>query len=217
MADYDAVGRVSKALVELLRAEIRERDALSLDREAIALTSPDDVGGGTESETRLSVYLFEIGRSDHQPGRRVTDDGKKVGSPLPLELHYLVTAYPSNTGADVTASSRDQHSVLGLAMQVLHDNSRLSGDRLGGSFDGDTELQISMDGDSDSRVARVWDTFRDVPRYPSVAYEIGPVMLDSKRERSIERVETRETRMERQRHPPVDRADGDDDFEPGPQ
>jgi hypothetical protein len=206
MADYDAIGTVSEALIDRLRSEIQDRDVLSLGRNEIALTSPDAVG--SDSDTRLSLYLFKIGRSDQRQSRRITADGVRKGSPLPLELHYLLTAYPSTAGADATANNRDQHSVLGLAMQVLYDNATLAADELGPSFHDETELQITMDSDSDSTVARVWDTFRDVPRYPSVAYEVGPVLLDSLREEKVERVSDRETNINKHERPPV-RPDDD--------
>lgn len=217
MADYDAIGTVSETLVELLRTRMRDRDGIvSLDRSEIALTSPDEVG--SDSDTRLSLYLYKVERSDQQQPRHITQNNVRKGSPLTLTLHYLMTAYPSTAGTDVTANNRDQHSVLGLAMQVLHDHSVLDGDSLGGSFSEDARVEVSMHSDSQSSatVSRVWDTFRDVPLYPSVTYEASPVLIDSLREEQIQRVAERETKLDKKERSPLKPRESEESDVNGP-
>jgi len=196
MGSYDAIGKVSEALVDTLRTNIVDREGvISLDRSEIVLTSPDDIG--TESDTRLSLYLFKVEQSDQRQPQPITDNDIRKGSPLALNLHYLLTAYPSSAGQDGTRNSRDQHSVLGLAMQVLHDTSSLSGETLGKSFSDDQRIDINMKEDAENTVSRIWDSFRDVPLYPSVTYEVSPVLIDSRREEKIQRVAERQTDVNR--------------------
>lgn len=110
MANYDAIGTVSETIVGLLRSEMVDReDVISLDRTEISLSSPDEVG--SDSDTRLSVYLYKVERNDQRPAQRITDDDIRMGSPLVMELYYLLTAYPSSAGRGETTSNRDQHSV----------------------------------------------------------------------------------------------------------
>jgi hypothetical protein len=200
VADYDAIGVVSETLVDTLREHMVNRESvISLDRTEITLTSPDDVS--SDSDTRLSLYLYQVEQSDQQIRGTVEDDTRR-GSPLALNLHYLLTAYPSNAGGDATANSRDQHSVLGLAMQVLHDNATLDGDALGPSFGESVELDVTMDAESEEKVSRVWNTFRDVPLYPSVSYEVTTVLIESTREEEIQRVTEHETRLNKEERPP---------------
>jgi hypothetical protein len=200
MANYDAIGTVSEAIIETLRSQIHDREnVISLNRNDISLTSPDDVG--SDSDTRLSVYLYKVERNKQQQPQTITEDNVRKGSPLSLELHYLMTAYPSTAGADETTNNRDQHSVLGLAMQVLHDNSGLDTERLGASFRDDPTPNIRMDTESETTVSRIWDSFRDVPLYPSVTYTVSPVLLDSRRKEEIQRVSEREANIDRKEPP----------------
>lgn len=203
MANYDAIGTVSEAIVETLRSRIDDRDnIISLNRDDISLTSPDDVG--SDSDTRLSVYLYKVERTQQQQPQTITEDNVRKGSPLSLELHYLMTAYPSTAGANATTNNRDQHSVLGLAMQVLHDNSTLDTERLGTSFGDDPTPNIRMDTEAETTVSRIWDSFRDVPLYPSVTYTVSPILLDSRRTEEIQRVSDRQTSIDRTEPPERD-------------
>jgi hypothetical protein len=217
VATYEAISRVSDAMLELVRDEMLEHEGvLVMDRDQIALTSPDAVG--PESNIRVSLYLFEVDRSEQQQGQSITDDGVKKGSPLPLNLRYLLTAYPGDSSGE-TGNNRDQHSMLGLAVQVFHDNGTLGPEQLGDEFADDTDITVKMIDEADSVIARVWDTFRDVPRYPSIAYEVSPVLIESTREEEFSRVTERETRIDRRERPPVkrdpdmEREDFDDLFE----
>lgn len=200
MADYDVIGAVSEAIVGLLRSEMVDReDVISLDRTEISLSSPDEVG--SDSDTRLSVYLYKVERNDQRPAQRITDDDIRMGSPLVMELYYLLTAYPSSVGGDEMTNNRDQHSVLGLAMQVLHDSGTLNEETLGESFRDDPDVNISMQTESDDTVSRIWDSFRDVPLYPSVVYEVSPVVLNSRRKEEIQRVAERQSNVNRKEEP----------------
>jgi len=206
MAYYDAIGTVSQTLIETLQTQIVEREGIvSVDQSEISLTSPDDVG--SDSDTRLSVYLYKVKRADHQQPRTITDNNIRKGSPLALELHYLMTAYPSTAGGDETTNNRDQHSVLGLALQVLHDHGTLDSERLGPSFRDDPTLKVAMHTEAETTVSRIWDSFRDVPLYPSVTYKVSPVYIDSLREEQIQRVSDRETNVDRKQ--PSDRNETD--------
>lgn len=200
MANYNAIGRVSEALVDVLQTRMTEREGvISLDRSEIALTSPDAVG--SDADTRLTLYLYEVEESEHQQTRRITSNNVRKDPPLSLKLHYLLTAFPSNTGSDNTTDSSDQHAVLGLAMQVLNDNGQLEGPDIGPSFSEDASVTVSMDSDSNNKVSRVWDTFRDVPLYPSVTYEVSPVLIESLAEEEIQRVTERETSFDQKPRP----------------
>lgn len=196
MASYGAIATVSEALIDTLRTVMTEReDVISLDRSEIVLGSPDEVG--TDSDTRLSLYLYKVERSPHQQQRPVIDDDTRRSPPLSIDLYYLLTAYPAGSGTDETSTVTDQHDTLGLAMQVLYDNSVLDGDDLDDSFRDGTEITLSMDSDAENRISRIWDSFREVPLYPSVAYSLGPVLIDSRREETVHRVTDREFRSKR--------------------
>jgi len=195
MAKYNAIAQVSNALIELLQTAMTGReDVISLDRNEIVLSSPDNVG--SNADTRLSLYLYNIERSKHQETATITESNTRQAPSLALNLHYLLTAYPSTSGANETTNMQDQHNALGLAMQVLHDNSVLTDEHLDKSFETDTHMTISMNADSEGAVSRIWNSFQNVPRYPSVTYEVGPIRIDSRREEPVHRVREKTVKSE---------------------
>jgi len=195
MAKYNAIAQVSNALIELLQTAMTGReDVISLDRNEIVLSSPDNVG--SNADTRLSLYLYNIERSKHQEAATITESNTRQAPSLALNLHYLLTAYPTTSGANETTNMQDQHNAPGLAMQVLHDNSVLTDEHLDKSFETDTHMTISMNADSEGSVSRIWNSFQNVPRYPSVTYEVGPVRIDSRREEPVHRVREKTVKSE---------------------
>lgn len=186
MATYAAIAEASETVVELLRDRIVEReDVISVDRSEIALVSPDDVGA--DSDVRLSVFLYDVTENAAMKNQAVrgTDAGTKRQAPVVLDLRYLVTAFPSGSGGDETANTLDQQRVLGLAMQTLHDNSHLGADELPASL-AETDLQITLEGESVQGTTDIWTGFRDASVQPSVSYRLSPVTIDSRTEAEVE-------------------------------
>jgi hypothetical protein len=188
VATYTAIADVGDTIVELLRDNM---GGVVDDREQIALRSPDGVLTG--GNVRLTVFLYDVSvnahaRNDERP--RI-DETTEAEYPLVLDLRYLLTAYPargnqSPGGGGGPSQASDQHSVLGRAMQTLHDNSIVEGSRLEGSLD--DELQLSIEPDPRDEVMNIWSTFSEEPFRPSVSYLATPVVIDSTREREVTRV-----------------------------
>lgn len=196
MGSYTAIADASESLVELLRDRIAERsEVISVDRNAIALVSPGEVGA--DSDVRLSVYLYGIEENGvmKNADRRAVGEDRFRDPPLALDLQYLVTAYPSRGGNDETASAVDQQRLLGLAMQVLNDNAILEADDLVGSL-GERQLHVSLEQERIDDVTGIWSTFQETPLHPSVAYHVSPVLVESRVEREVSRVERREGEIE---------------------
>lgn len=183
MAGYTAIEDAGDTLVGLLR----DRMSALLDTEEIALASPDSVG--KNDKIRLSLYLYRVTESAHLKNqrRRSVDATTTAGSPLELDLHYVLTAHPSQTGNDETAKSGEQHRVLGRAMQVLHDDAIVRGSDLAGSLTGEP-LHLSIESEPPGSVVNVWSTFDEKPFRPSVTYVVGPVAIESGREEEVPRV-----------------------------
>lgn len=184
MARYSAIADVGDTLVELLQTNMADL----IDDNEVGLASPDDMGSG--NDFRLTLYLFDVTESPHH---KTTDPpptthDRTLGSPLVLDLHYLLTAHPSRTGPDGTAKSREQHSVLGRAMQVLHDNAIVRGSVLKGSLAGEEPLHISIDPDATEEIVNIWSTFDEKQYRPSVPYLVTPVVIESTRDTDTHRV-----------------------------
>lgn len=147
---------------------------------------PPDKAHDEGVEDQLNVFLYSLGlaaawRNADPIG---TPPGETGPAPLPLVLHYLVTAY---AGTEVKA-----HALLGAAMSVLHDHPLLGSDEIhdatGASMPTSdlhlqrervrvTPLQIPL-----HDMTELWSGFSTALRV-SQAYEVGVVLIDSTRPR----------------------------------
>lgn len=193
---YSGIGDAGGILVELLQSEIEQQ--FEIAKEGVSLAAPDEVSG----QTRISVFLYQVTENSHLRNADWKGDagneqnGEVPGeSPLVLDLHYLLTVHPKQGGqgggtSTQTATTTEQHELLGLAMQVLYEYSILRGSDLPGSFVG-RELQISVESKSTDELTNIWSTFQDQPFRPSVAYRVTPVIIESTESPDGHRVEER--------------------------
>jgi len=228
MADHRAIADAGQSLVELLRTHV----ALGGGPDDIVLGSPGSVGtgstsggggGGGATTPRLTVYLYRVEPNAdlrNEP-RRVADapgDGDPTAvtpAPLALDLHYLLTAFPSGTGngGGTTGDVWDQHRVLGWAMGALADHPILREDDLLGSLAGDPPIHVTPEVTRFDEVIDVWATFPDRPYQPSAGYVLSPVLVDSTLTSDGHRVTEREyetLRIEPGERPGSPEADGTD-------
>lgn len=194
MGSYAIIAETGEALVELLRRRIGQRvDAIDVDRTRIALASPNSIE--EESDVRLSVYLYSLSKNDVLNTRhRDYDQGTETAQdpPLALDLHYLVTAYPAGGNGNLTPETLDQHRILGLAVQTLNDNGLIDGTEFGnGRFDRD--VSITLQTDTSEEAMDIWfNAVGEMSYHLSVAYTVGPVMVDSRVEEEIPPIDERE-------------------------
>lgn len=190
---YSAIADVGVTLVELLYVGIQEQ--IDIKKEEIVLSSPDEAGG----QRRLTVYLYQVTENSHLPNADRRDGAGDESDfdtanepPLVLDLHYLLTAHPkqggqSGAGNTLTTTTSEQHKLLGLAMQVLHENSILRGADLSESFSG-RELHISLETSSTDELTNIWSTFHEQPLRPSITYIVTPAVIESTESHDLHRV-----------------------------
>lgn len=180
MGDAGAIEDASATLVDVLE------NGMEMNSVKVVLSSPDDVSV-TGSPT-VGLFLYEVDENPHESTlrREEVDAGTVRPGPLVVDLHYLVTAYPSGAG-DGNQKTKRQHALLGDAMRTLRADAVVRGSALKGSLDG--ELRISR-GNDDDVVMDVWNTFPDTAYLPSVAYTVGPVSLGAGEPESAARVES---------------------------
>jgi hypothetical protein len=183
------IADVGETLVDLLHEEIKQR--IEFKKSEVALVSPADAA----SSVRLTLWLYHVTENSQlrDVDRPNLTAAVEERSPLVLDLHYLLTVHPTGRGQGSqggvsTATTSEQHELLGLAMQVLHDNSILHGEALPASL-ADSELRITIEQQSMDELTNLWSTFRDHALQPSVAYRVTPVVIDSTVERPKRRVE----------------------------
>lgn len=200
MAAYTAIAEVSQTLLELLGQEVASReDIVSLDAESIALVDPDDVSVDDQTRLSLSLYHLEENASmkNSQP-RQPTDPNITEGSPLGIDLYYLLTAHPGGSD-ESTSQTLEQQRVLGLALQTFQDNAILDDEQLPNGLEADGPLTISLVNQSLGERTNRWSTAPETAFQPSVLYHVSPVVIDSRQREELTPVTERETALDR--HP----------------
>lgn len=204
MGDANAIANVGQTLVD--RLDERLTDPIADPR--VELMSPADVEEG--SDVRVTLHLYEVAENEHmrnQPAAAPTADAAPTAEPLRLDLHYLLTAYPSDV-EDETANTTDQHEMLGRAMQILAELSTIPGAELEGEFRDDETVSVSILPNSTDAAVNVWNTFEQRPYRPSVAYLVTPVVIDPVDDEPIGRVAERDLRYTVPGHGETGEGDG---------
>ncbi len=139
--------------------------------------------GGAGDQLNLFLYqtmLNPAWRNMEMP--RQIKSGESGHAPLPLNLHYLITAYGDN--------ETDSHEVLGKAMSVLHDHMLLDAAEIRGATQVDLpdsdlhqqleRIRITLMPLSVEEIFKLWSGFQTQYRL-SAAYEISVVLIESTR------------------------------------
>ncbi len=187
---YTALRSTTITLVEILTQQLENDPALR------AFFNPIDGGNMVVSASTpqemadnnlagLSVWLYRIDRDDqllNHPPRRIGFDRRERRS-LPLRLHYLITPI-ANGNADGNGPPLEQ-SILGKALQTLHDHPLLSGvdlqDDLAGSG---LEIAVRLEPLGLEEITRVWDALEQSYQL-CVSYEASVVMVASDAEAGL--------------------------------
>ena len=151
--------------------------------------SPGEIEG--KDNIRLSLFLYHIEENIYLKNQEMEKIGSSVlkAPPLALDLYYMLTSYPSPGIQDRTERTEEEHSILGRAMQVLHDNPVLTGSVLKGSLSAsDTVLHVMVTSLSLDDMTKIWSTFKEKSFRPSVCYQVTPVKIESSRKKKIHRV-----------------------------
>lgn len=179
MSNALSVSAVTAALRNLLDRALRDEPLGTT-----VTTRVPDKARDTVSGNQLNVFLYHATldaafRNMPVPGP-VRDSGTGR-PPLPLCLHYLLTAYGADDD-DVVG-----HRVLGGAMSVMHDHTLLSPADIGATLgdEGPVDLQHQREGLrityqplSLEEMSKLWTTFQTQYRI-SAAYEVSVILIDS--------------------------------------
>ena len=175
MADYRAVATVTEAVLQFLRSNYRPED---FDQElefkvftAKDFTKPLNAG--------VSLFLYRIFPNGVQrtPPGRLTADGRRLPSLLPLDLHMLLTVW----GREASL----QHTIAGWMMRALEDQpiypSALLNAVTPGVFRPDETIELSLTELTNEDLLRIWDTLVQNVYQLSVPYVARVVRIESTR------------------------------------
>jgi hypothetical protein len=176
MADFAAIGSVSSSLKSLLEAAITNSPEPQLAGTPIDLRSPKELRAAGVSPV-VCLWLYRITRNDdlvnmpplRLPPRRI------IPRPFPANLHYLITP--------MTTQPVDSHRLLGRVLQIMFDNTILSGAFLDPSLvaGGVDQLHLYFEPHSLEELTRIWYALHE-PYEVSASYLVQFVPIASQRE-----------------------------------
>ena len=185
MSDYTAIADVSYTLIDLLRNKMEDL----IDLDSIVAVSPGEIEAN--DNVRLSLFMFQVIENVHMKNQemQIIDSTKLKYPALIMDLFYMLTSYPSSGIQDKTERTKEEHSILGKAMQILHDNSIISDPFLRGCLTGDgQELHISQTPLNLDDMTKIWSTFQNRAFRPSVCYLVSNARIESARGKEAKRV-----------------------------
>jgi hypothetical protein len=164
MATADVVQDMGQTLVTLLRLGAIPGVAAA----DVILATPDEFeslatrAAPFPPTTTVSLYRITVSAEMRNAPKRTLPDGTVTRPLLPLELHYLVTAWATDTAAE--------HRIAGHVLQLLYDHAELGAAELqGASWAPGDSVQLVLASLPVEEHFQVWET-TDAPYRLSLPY-----------------------------------------------
>ncbi len=173
MANYRSIAAVSRAVITLLEANY-DRALFDHDLEFDVYTNRDFQSPMTAGVSLFVYRVFHNGTNRTPPGR-IGADGRRQRPRLPLDLHFMLTAWAP------TASL--QQVIIGWMMRVLEDHSLLPAGFLNhaepGSFRPDEIIELGPIELTTEDLLNLWERLANHRYVLSVPYVARTVMIES--------------------------------------
>ena len=190
MSNALAIAAVTRTLRKLLEDAVKQEDLSALpadirpSSEVEVTTAPlDKARDSNSTKNQLNLFLYQ-GLTNaswrNQDLAQQIKPGETGFPPLPLNLHYLITAYGQ--------SNNDQISqiLLGIAALALHDQTTLSRAGIESALAASQlqnqveRVRITPHSLSSEEMSKLWMIFQ-TPYRLSLAYEVSVVLIESTR------------------------------------
>jgi hypothetical protein len=175
VATFAAVAATSAALLGLLKSAAHGHAEFGTAE--FPLLRSDDLQKSPPDRLAVSLYLYHVAVN---PNRRAMPerwdlDGTRRPPSLPLDLHYLMTAWAKDAGT--------QQRLLGWAARVIHDTPTLPAGLLNAFgpepvFRPDETVEVVWETLTQQDAYDIWDVARP-NQQPSAAYVVRIVEIDS--------------------------------------
>jgi hypothetical protein len=158
----------------------------------VTLLPPDLAGKGTIADHgQVNLFLFQTSidaawRNQDLPGR--VKPGEAARPPLPLNLHFLLTAYADAAAGDQEGLKR--YDLLGKAMRIFADHPVLGRDEIqratnidvpGSDLQDQVErVRINPETPTTEEISKLWTAFQ-TPYRASAYYQLSVVLIESQR------------------------------------
>ena len=174
MATTVAIASTCEAVVRLLRSSYNPADfnGATLDFQVYVA---DDFN--RPMEEGVSVFLYRVYQNGNMriPQGRILPNGRRQATKLPLDLHFLLTAWAKKASL--------QHQIAGWMMRVMEDNATIPASVLNAYqanvFRPDEAVEIGLTELSVEDMFHVWEVMINHVYQLSVPYQARAVEIES--------------------------------------
>jgi hypothetical protein len=179
VATHRAIELTCDAIVELLRdnypTELPDTTPLQF-----AVATRDELADGLDAGVTLFLYRVFVDGTERSPDGRTRSDGRRHWPQLPVQLHFLLTAW----GAQASL----QHFLTGWMMRVMEDHPVLPAGLLNRRVDDDAQVfwpdetvELSAAPLAADELYQLWDLIGPSSYQLSVPYQARGVRIESTR------------------------------------
>jgi hypothetical protein len=175
MADFRAIIAVSNAVLFLLKSDYTPDDFNS--ELEFKVYQPKDFAKPMTAGVSLFLYRIFPNGSHRTPSGRIGPDGRRQRTQLPLDLHFLLTAWGNHASL--------QQTIAGWMMRTLEDTPILPSALLNAAaaddvFHADEAVEINLTELRTEDMLRIWETLTDNAFHLSVPYVARNVRIESR-------------------------------------
>lgn len=175
MANYRAISAVSDAIVNLLQSQYSPADFDGASLQFRVYVARDFTASPMQAGVSVFLYRIYPNHSQRTPAGRLNPDGTRQRPMLPLDLHFLLTAW----GRDASL----QHAIAGWMMRVLEDTqvlpAGLLNHRYPGTFGDDETVDLTITDLTTEELFRIWEVIVNNAYQISVPYVARNVRVES--------------------------------------
>jgi hypothetical protein len=190
MATFDAVAATTATLKGILEAAATTEP--DFKTAAVLWLRSEDLRMSPPNQLAVSLYLYHVAINPNRrtAAERWTVDGHRRPGILPLDLHYLMTAWAKN--------AETQQRLFGWAVSVIQETPTLSAGLLNSTqpspvFQPDETVEVIWEALTPRDMYDIWDVARH-QQQPSAAYVARVVEIESTLMDEYALVQTREQR-----------------------
>ncbi len=174
MASYAAIASTCEAIIRVLRSNYDPAifNGATLDFQVYVA---DDFARPMEEGVSVFLYRIYQNGSSRTPSGRLLPDGSRQSTKLPLDIHFLLTAWAKKASL--------QHQIAGWMMRVMEDNPTLPASLLNAYrpdvFRRDEAVEIGLTELSVEDMFHVWEVMINHVYQLSVPYQARMLEIES--------------------------------------
>lgn len=175
MATYRAVAAVSDAIAHLLQSQFSPEDFDGIPLQFQVYLARDFTSSPMDFGVSVFLYRIYANGTFRTPPGRLGPDGRRQRHMLPLDLHFMLTAWARDASL--------QHAIAGWMMRVLEDTpnlpSGLLNHRYPNTFQPDETVELCLTELTTEELFRIWEVIVNNAYQISVPYVARNVRIES--------------------------------------